>query len=222
MLEKESRSDRERILDMARAAAALPEPSRRQRIAGLMHERLISRAEASVTAEEVFYAGYGDAPGDYWCAWLFPGKSTADGLASLIAAATSSSDQEYRRAKVHLTAALTAIADKPARAMAEHLAADPDTARFVPASLRAYLELGATPACPAPATPGPGVAQKPPGVLPTRRRKDSPQRDRVKAEMRAAVKAGSDVFGMKEEEMKERFQASREVCRKARNELEAE
>ena len=231
-MSEDAHTDRERILAMAKAAATLPEPYRRQAVMGLMRERYrvtLEQATAGLqidppcTEAEVFYAGYGDATGrEYWSAWLFPGKATADQLAWLIATHASCSAEEFERVRKQLEAGLAAIADQPARAMVEHLIADPDTGRFVPPSLRAYLELGATPACPVGAVPAPGIAQKPPGASPVKKKRKSPQRDRVKAEMRAEVEAGNDVFEWSETAMEAQFKACRDVCRRALGELKAE
>ncbi len=127
----------ERIATMAKVAAALPEPHRRQSVLGLMRERYRSilsatdprAGELPCTEAEVFYAGYGDANGrEYWSAWLFPGKATADQIAWLIAAHASCSAEQFERVRAQLVASLAAIADQPARTMAEHLVADPGEA----------------------------------------------------------------------------------------------
>src|SRR5258707_11764714 len=106
---QDARSARDRILDMARAAAARSEPRRRQAIMGLMRERYRSVLSAAdpragdlpCTEAEVFYAGYGDGTGrEYWGAWLFPGKATADQVAWLIAVHASCSAEEFDRVRV--------------------------------------------------------------------------------------------------------------------------
>jgi hypothetical protein len=215
-MSEEARSDRDRILDMARAASAFPEPQRRRAIMGLMRERyrsVLSAADSLAgdlpcTEVEVFNAGYGDATGrGYWDAWLFPGKATANELAWLIAVHASCSAEEFERVKKQLTAGLAMIADKPARAMVEHLIADPDTGRFVPASLRACL----------------GIAPMGQSTPSAGRRGQRPvQRERVQAAMRASLDAGGDIFGMKEEAMAATFEASRDTCREARKALARE
>jgi len=206
----------ERIATMAKAAAALPEPHRRQSVLGLMRERyrsILSAADPRAdklpcTEAEVFYAGYGDAAGrEYWSAWLFPGRANADQVAWLIAAHASCSAEQFERVRAQLIASLAAIADQPARAMVEHLFADPDTGRFVPASLLAYLGIA------------PAGQSKPSAG---RRGQRPIQRERVQAAMRAALDAGGDIFGMKEEALAATFQASRTTCRDARNALAAE
>ena len=212
---QDTRSDRDRILAMARAAAAFPEPYRRQSVMGLMRDRYRSVLSAAdpragdfpCTEAEVFYAGYGDATGrDYWSAWFFPGKANANQVAWLIAAHASRSDEEFERVRKRLATALELIGARPSREMAQHLVADPDTSRFVPASLQAFLEVDRD-----------GSLAKPSTV---RRRGQRPvQRDRVQAAMRAALEAGTDIFVMKEEALAATFQASRTTCRDARNAL---
>jgi hypothetical protein len=217
----DARTNRELILGMAGSSAALPEPHRRRAVMGLMRERyrsVLSAADPRVnelpcTEAEVFYAGYGDATGrEYWSAWLFPGKATADQLAWLIAAHASRSAEEFERVRKQLAASLAAIAEQPVRAIVKHLVADPDTGRFVPTSLRAFLEVEQN-AQPASATPA---------TAPRRRGQRPMQRERVQAAMWAALEAGTDIFGMKEEALAAAFQASRTTCRDARKILEAE
>jgi hypothetical protein len=161
MLEKKSRTEGERILDMATAAAAFHEPFRRQAIMGLMHDRFRwipsaadPRADQPLccTEAEVFYAGYGDETGsEYWKDWL-SGDLTVE-LARILAAHTSRSAEEFDHVRNTLAPALAPIARRPTREMVEHLIANPDTRRFVPASLRAFLEITSSPASVASATP---------------------------------------------------------------------
>jgi hypothetical protein len=227
---KDERPAREQFLGRARYAFDRPESERRRTATGLIYERNHGRTitdgvigpevEPVYSVEDVFLYVYGDATGrSYWEAYLFPGKlgtdevPRADELARLLAKHHAG---DFERVRKQIAASLAAVADKSAREMAEHLVADSDTSRFVPPSLRAYLDLRATPAAPT-AAPDPGITQKPP-----KRVRAHPERDRVKAAMRAMVETGDDVFDRirwPEETMVATFNASREVCRLARQEL---
>lgn len=166
MLEKKSRTDRERILDMATAAAALHEPFRRQAIMGIMHDRFRwipsaadPRADQPPCCKEaeVFYAGYGDATGrEYWSAWI-SGDLTVE-LERVLAAHTSRSVEEFDHVRNTLADALAPIAGRPPREMVKHLIENIDKRRFVPDSLRAYIETTSSPDSVA-STP-PGTAQE--------------------------------------------------------------
>jgi hypothetical protein len=61
-----------------------------------------------------------------------------------------------------------------------------------------------------------GFPDAAPRLRSSKRGKRPAQLDRVKEKMRAAIAHGEDIAGMKEEEMKARFDASRDTCRKAR------
>lgn len=218
----EQRTDRARILAMASSAGALPEPHRRRAIMGLMRERyrlILSAADPRMlglpcTEAEVFYAAYSDAGGrDYWAAWLFPGKATAEQLVWLLAAHISRSAEEFERVRVMLTVNLGSIDAQSSREMATRLVADPDARRFVPVSLRAFLDGLVSTATAPPASSAPPKQARRRGRRPVKR-------ERVKAAMREALAGGQDVFGMKEVAMEELFKASRDVCRRARDELQ--
>jgi hypothetical protein len=227
---QDPRTDRERILDLAKAAGALPEPFRRQAIMGLMRERYRQPIPSAIdprteqppppTEAAVFYAGCGDASGrEYWSNWLFPRKATeaaADQLAGLLAAHIMRSNEEYEPFRKMIAAALAPLAGRPAREMIEHLVADPDTRRFVPASLRAFLEVE-------PAEPP--VRVHTPSSAPAIPTQDGPlpvERDRVVKAMRQAVADGFDVLGTKNTSLEVMFDAKRTTTRDAKKVLKAE
>ena len=221
--EEISHPGRERhILAMAAAAAAFPEPFRRYAVLGLLRERFRQTigdattgrpVEPSCRGAEVFFAAYGDVTGRaFWRAWLFPGNATADWLASLLAVHVSRSEAEFEHVCKMLAAALTPLTGRPALEMAEHLAANPDTARYMPASLAEFLaDAPPTPPAAAPGTP--------------RKRRTGPravERTRVVDAMGDALRSGVDVFAEKHIALAARFGAKRTTCREALRVLEAE
>lgn len=221
----DTRTDRERISAMARAAAALPEPYRRRAVMGLLRERYRQRLPAEgatvmhaeqppcCSEAEVFYDAYGDETGrEYWAAWLFPGKVAPVELARLLAAHISRGVQEFEHVRMALSAALTETGGISACAIVGRLLEDPDTRRFVPASLRAYH-----------ANENSSVPDKQPITRSaSRRRGQKPLlRDLVLKSMREVQMEGIDVVDMKEEAMAEMFKASRKTCRAARELLVA-
>jgi hypothetical protein len=218
---------RDRILAMAAAARTLREPHKRWAVKALVHDRYRFQAHAETpampcTIEEILETAYGDPDGDaYWNAWWFPRDniSQAEQLNILIdvdATHMAKSETEYLLLKRALTASVAGHRDKAAIEALEYLQANPDTAYMIPEGLLRIMGAGST---------ARRLVERVDPAGPRAKRKTGPQpitRDRVIAEMRAAIINGDDVFQMKQVVLQKKFRASRQTCREAIAFLKAE
>jgi hypothetical protein len=167
MSEDVPRVGRQWIIASARGARNLPEPERRQAVRRLIREAyrsapseaarlaamILTDYERPPTADEIVAEVY-DKPADYWDGWLFEGNHDAGDLADLLATHAATSGTNQIEIRDRLLKGLVAAAGRPAREMVKHLIANPDTRRFVPASLQTFLETASLPASAASTTPG--------------------------------------------------------------------
>ncbi len=220
----ETRSLREVILARATRAKELQEPQRRLAVKGLMHERfrahpLVSGPLERVAEAEIFQRAYEDPSGElYWRAWLY--SNEPESLPDLLAAHTATNEESYARTKAALKEALNTKLELDVAVGLHWLIGNPNTARYVPKSLREHLQ---KPGHSAPSDV-PEHKQTVSKSLNTRPKKRGPKPikfERVCNEMRRIIRDGGKL-PQREKGLASLFGVSRDTCRRASKQIDSE
>jgi hypothetical protein len=144
-------SRRESTLLLAKMCEGFYEPVRRRQVAKIFHHRfgglssdawlIMSSRDHICTEEEIFERSYADASGyEYWRAWLFSGATSVDELANVLAVHWARNDLHWAKTSTELEAAAKFAPSTSPLDLVRWWRENPDTSRFVSASLASYLD----------------------------------------------------------------------------------